>query len=74
MLGIERDAQPAERRERIRHQALAAGLVDGRQRGIRHGHAKAAGAQRDGGGQSSRPSAHYKDVGLFGDFVIEINI
>jgi hypothetical protein len=36
LLGIDGDAQLAERLERIRHQAFAAGLIDGRLSGIRN--------------------------------------
>jgi hypothetical protein len=57
LAGIERDTQPAERIERIRHQAFAASLVDGRLRGVGDNYVETFEPRGDGSGQARRPAA-----------------
>ena len=47
----------------VRHDALAASLVDGRFRAIREGHIETAAARGDGRGQSSGPAADHEHIG-----------
>jgi len=60
---VERDAKRARGGNAIRHDALAAGLVDGRLRTIGHGDVEAAVARGDGRGQAGRAAADDEDIG-----------
>jgi len=60
---VERDAKRARGGNAIRHDALAAGLVDGRLRTIGHGDVEAAVARGDGRGQPRRAAADDEDIG-----------
>jgi hypothetical protein len=56
------DAEILKSAKRIRHQAFAAGFVDGRLCAIRNRDVKTSLACGDRGGQPSRPAAHHKHV------------
>jgi hypothetical protein len=58
------DSQLTQRRQRFRHHALAARLVDGRRGTIRDDYAEALLAGSDGRGQPCRPASHYEYVGI----------
>jgi hypothetical protein len=60
----ERNSQACQNRQRVRHQTLAAGLIDRRQRRVRDRDAKTARAQGNRRSQSSRPSTYNKYVAL----------
>ena len=60
-----RSGHPAGARvERIRHEALAAGLVDGWPRGIHDRYGESLEARRDRGSESRRPAADDQDIRL----------
>jgi len=63
LLGIERNAQLAQRRERIRHQAFAASFIDRWLCGVRHHHVEAFELRRNRSGQARWSAAGYEDVG-----------
>src|SRR5271166_289110 len=64
LLGINADAQLAERLERIRHQAFAASLVDGWRGGIGHHDIEAFETRGDRRNQASGAASDDEDVGL----------
>ena len=57
-----RDAELVQSLNSVRHQSLAAGLVDGRNCAIRYHHAQTVTARRDGRRQTGRSAADYEYI------------
>src|SRR5208282_684569 len=57
-----RDAEVAESLDSFRHQSFAAGLVDGRNRAVRHDHAQTVATRRDGRRQARWSATGYEDI------------
>src|SRR5208283_715984 len=62
-----RDAELVQRLESVRHQSLAAGLVDRRNGAIRHHYAQTVTTSRDGRCQTGRSAADYKYIPRLGE-------
>ncbi|SPF41101.1 hypothetical protein SBA4_2640004 [Candidatus Sulfopaludibacter sp. SbA4] len=65
--GRQVDAQRARGGQSIRHDAFAAGFIDGRHGAIGEQHLKSAPAGGDGGGQPGRAAPDYENVSGTGE-------
>jgi hypothetical protein len=65
VLLIKGDAEVAERLSRVRHQALAAGFVDGAGAGLDNGAVDATLAESDGGSEPGRPTTYDENFSCF---------
>jgi hypothetical protein len=59
-------SKSTERTQSIRHDSFAAGFIDGRTGGVRHGNAKPAFRRRNARRKSGRTSANDEDICVLG--------